>query len=613
MINFGMYYIDYEALGILISQNINPMDVKGKKPLISSSTHQEKQKKKNKKNKRQVQEYPPDNNVQDCSSLITQHPNCQLFSAEVVDAHDLEHHLRNCDACLDLLNKIEKEQSLDDIQDYPWTRSKTEQLKDLVLSHLHQIYQSAIEKITSYGYTIAVANNAVLVTGKSYQSLNDPSSTVADYALQYLASGVEVDTSEKENIAEDLRNLEKKALDYMVGVLKKKKPLLCTGEAMWFLLICDLNLSNACSMVFSAINYPHTSQSKLDPSINLHLNLANASSSKHMVKAACTKQFVNERKERKDQLQFVKQELQTEEEDLKKWACQKIMWVTRKLNEHQTELESLKLKSKEVETHGKEEKEHLEEWEENKISKLEEATSMCYAHIEWARSHICELEIERARLKQELDIIKKQSEEAKKVHLETFQMELDIAQKSFSCKNTKEFLGKALEEEKCKFSLIEQQIVNAKNRQSQLEDKLKNEKNSKEDVLLKVYNRRKEKEELETAAKLNENALKLQASSNKQKYDENVIRLKGQIQNMKLMINHRRRTHCVHCLDLQNNNEEINRECVMCLSEEKSILFLPCSHQVLCLKCNEQHEKQSTECPVCRSCIRRRIYPRFNS
>lgn len=145
------------------------------------------------------------------------------------------------------------------------------------------------------------------------------------------------------------------------------------------------------------------------------------------------------------------------------------------------------------------------------------------------------------------------------------------------------------------------------------QDKLKNEKNSKEDVLLKVYNRRKEKEELETAAKLNENALKLQASSNKQKYDENVIRLKGQIQNMKLMINHRRRTHCVHCLDLQNNNEEINRECVMCLSEEKSILFLPCSHQVLCLKCNEQHEKQSTECPVCRSCIRRRIYPRFNS
>ncbi|KAE8685504.1 hypothetical protein F3Y22_tig00111096pilonHSYRG00069 [Hibiscus syriacus] len=54
------------------------------------------------------------------------------------------------------------------------------------------------------------------------------------------------------------------------------------------------------------------------------------------------------------------------------------------------------------------------------------------------------------------------------------------------------------------------------------------------------------------------------------------------------------------------------RECVMCLSEEKLVVFLPCSHQVLCVKCNELHEKQRMiDCPACRTLIDCRICARF--
>lgn len=50
------------------------------------------------------------------------------------------------------------------------------------------------------------------------------------------------------------------------------------------------------------------------------------------------------------------------------------------------------------------------------------------------------------------------------------------------------------------------------------------------------------------------------------------------------------------------------RECVMCLSEEMSVVFLPCAHQVVCTTCNELHEKQGMkECPSCRGAIQRRI------
>lgn len=54
------------------------------------------------------------------------------------------------------------------------------------------------------------------------------------------------------------------------------------------------------------------------------------------------------------------------------------------------------------------------------------------------------------------------------------------------------------------------------------------------------------------------------------------------------------------------------RECVMCLSEEMSVVFLPCAHQVVCSTCNELHEKQGMkECPSCRGPIERRISVRY--
>lgn len=54
------------------------------------------------------------------------------------------------------------------------------------------------------------------------------------------------------------------------------------------------------------------------------------------------------------------------------------------------------------------------------------------------------------------------------------------------------------------------------------------------------------------------------------------------------------------------------RECVMCLSEEMSVVFLPCAHQVVCKTCNELHEKQGMkDCPSCRGPIQRRICVRY--
>ncbi|KAL0286647.1 UNVERIFIED_CONTAM: putative E3 ubiquitin-protein ligase [Sesamum calycinum] len=63
-----------------------------------------------------------------------------------------------------------------------------------------------------------------------------------------------------------------------------------------------------------------------------------------------------------------------------------------------------------------------------------------------------------------------------------------------------------------------------------------------------------------------------------------------------------------------NGGVKRERECVMCLSEEMSVVFLPCAHQVVCTTCNELHEKQGMkDCPSCRSPIQRRVCVRYHS
>lgn len=68
-------------------------------------------------------------------------------------------------------------------------------------------------------------------------------------------------------------------------------------------------------------------------------------------------------------------------------------------------------------------------------------------------------------------------------------------------------------------------------------------------------------------------------------------------------------TKLLHLQDEEDDEDvQRDRECVMCLSEEMSVVFLPCAHQVVCSTCNELHERQGIkDCPSCRTIIQRRI------
>lgn len=173
-----------------------------------------------------------------------------------------------------------------------------------------------------------------------------------------------------------------------------------------------------------------------------------------------------------------------------------------------------------------------------------------------------------------------------------------------------------------------------------LQARWKQEEKATEELLNQVSSIRKERELHEASAKSKENTTKLKAETNLRKYKDDIKKLEIEISRLRLKTDSSKiaalkrgidGSYANRLVDVTNFPKEsqvlyINgtvakfqeysgmggvkreRECVMCLSEEMSVVFLPCAHQVVCTTCNELHEKQGMkECPSCRGAIQRRI------
>lgn len=176
--------------------------------------------------------------------------------------------------------------------------------------------------------------------------------------------------------------------------------------------------------------------------------------------------------------------------------------------------------------------------------------------------------------------------------------------------------------------------------------KWKQEEKGKEELLEQANSIRKEREQIEASTKSKEDMIKSNAEKNLQKYKDDIEKLEKEISQLRLKTDSSKiaalkrgidGSYASRLTDIRNGLDHQNswapyisdvvrdfqdysesggvkreRECVMCLSEEMSVVFLPCAHQVVCTTCNELHEKQGMkDCPSCRSPIQRRISIRY--
>ncbi|KAE9609575.1 hypothetical protein Lal_00006314 [Lupinus albus] len=335
-------------------------------------------------------------------------------------------------------------------------------------------------------------------------------------------------------------------------------------------------------------------------------------------------------------------ELKNQLQEWTEWTNQKVMQAARRLGKDKVELKTLRQEKEEVER-LKKEKQSLEENTIKKLSEMENALCKASGQVERANTAVQKLKVENAALRREMEAAKLRAAETATNCEEVSRRERKTQLQFQSWEKQKFLLQEELMSEKHKSVLLLLESEQAKMQQEQVEARWQQEAKAKEELLLQASSIRKEREQIEELAKSKEDMIKSKAEKNLQRFRDDIHKLEKEIAQLRLKTDSSKiaalkmgidGSYTSRFIDMKNGNAleehrasviselvsdysetgsvKRERECVMCLSEEMSVVFLPCAHQVVCTTCNELHEKQGMQdCPSCRSPIQRRIPARF--
>ncbi|KAK7363659.1 hypothetical protein VNO77_05809 [Canavalia gladiata] len=335
-------------------------------------------------------------------------------------------------------------------------------------------------------------------------------------------------------------------------------------------------------------------------------------------------------------------ELQNQLQEWTEWANQKVMQAARRLSKDKAELQTLRQEKEEVER-LKKEKQSLEENTMKKLSEMENALCKASGQVERANAAVRKLEVEKVALRKEMEAAKIRATETAASCQEVSRREKKTQMKFQSWEKQKSLFQEELMTEKRKLAQLLQELEQARMQHEQVEARWQQEAKAKEELLLQASSIRKEREQIDESGKSKEDMIKLKAERNLQRYRDDIHKLEKEIAQLRLKSDSSKiaalrmgidGSYASRCTDMKSGSAlkdhrdsfiselvidcsvtggvKRERECVMCLSEEMSVVFLPCAHQVVCTTCNELHEKQGMQdCPSCRSPILQRIAAHF--
>ncbi|KAL0700655.1 hypothetical protein Bca4012_056777 [Brassica carinata] len=119
-------------------------------------------------------------------------------------------------------------------------------LKELLSSNLMALFCNAMDQIVACGYREDVVLKAISGSRLCCRG-NDLVSNIVNDTLSFLKNGKKV-SGLRDYVFEDLQQLVVYTLVEKISLVKEVRPLVSTVEAMWRLLMCDLNVFQAFEM-----------------------------------------------------------------------------------------------------------------------------------------------------------------------------------------------------------------------------------------------------------------------------------------------------------------------------------------------------------------------------
>ncbi|TKY55559.1 MND1-interacting protein 1 [Spatholobus suberectus] len=326
-------------------------------------------------------------------------------------------------------------------------------------------------------------------------------------------------------------------------------------------------------------------------------------------------------------------DLEKQVDERKDWAHQKAMQAARKLSSDLTELKMLRMEREETQK-LKKGKPTLEDTTMKRLSEMENALRKASGQLDLANAAVRRLETENAEMKAEMEASKLSASESVTACLEVAKREKKCLKKLLAWEKQKAKLQQEISNEKDKILETQEILVQIRQCQKEAEVKWKEELKAKEEALALVEEERRSKEAAESNNKRKLEALRLKIEIDFQRHKDDLLRLKQELSRLKASAQSaelhnqsstsppsdsegakpQRETIARLLQELDNledfSEKEVNcnRECIICMKDEVSIVFLPCAHQVMCASCGDEYgRKGKAACPCCRVQIQQRI------
>ncbi|XP_008238284.2 PREDICTED: MND1-interacting protein 1-like [Prunus mume] len=309
------------------------------------------------------------------------------------------------------------------------------------------------------------------------------------------------------------------------------------------------------------------------------------------------------------------------------------MQAATKLSHDLAELKMLRLEREETQR-LKKGKQTLEDSTMKRLSDMENALRKASGQVDRANAAVRRLETENAEIRAEMEASKLSASESVLTCLEVAKREKKCLKRMLAWEKQKIKLQEEIAEEKEKISELQRHLARMKHDQKEAEVKWGQELKAKEEALAQVEEEQRAKEAAEASNKRKVEALRLKIEIDFQRHKDDLQRLEQELSRLKISAQSTELLHPSNALpkaisegakpqgetiakllreldNLENSSEkEVNcdRECIICMKDEVSVVFLPCAHQVLCANCNDDYGKKGkATCPCCRAPIEHRI------
>nr|GLL42285.1 putative E3 ubiquitin-protein ligase RF4 [Ipomoea trifida] len=335
---------------------------------------------------------------------------------------------------------------------------------------------TAIKRIAANGYSMEQAEWAVLTSG-FYIGNSDITSNIVAAAMAFLAKKeeyFEIDPSER-HIFESVENMANYVLVEMVNVLKQVKPYLSVADAMWLLLLFDLNLIQA----------GFEGQSR-------------------------------------------KKQLERELQGWSDWTSVRVGQTAQKLRRNKEEMKKLRQEAAATDDN--------DYWTHNEkhIYELDLAVNNVKSLMETVNATLLELQAEHTILLKKLEDSKLLSLSPNQILQEIKVREQELLKQSRKLEAEKKFFQEDLARLKAEAAKLQQQIDKARKRQHEFEVLRQHEEREKIKHLQKAESIRREREEMKQKTKMEEEKLITKAEEERVKYEERMKEIRAQISAIKL-------------------------------------------------------------------------------